>query len=78
MTGSWSMTTGFDAAADRFFQAGGKGLNVTVPFKLDAYSYVSRTTPRARRAGASKYPSHAGRWHDAGRYHRWRGSGQRH
>ena len=43
---------GFNEAADTFFQAGGKGLNITVPFKLDAYSYVSRTTPRARRAGA--------------------------
>ncbi|MCT2529435.1 shikimate dehydrogenase [SAR92 clade bacterium H921] len=43
---------GFTAAADEFFDAGGKGLNITVPFKLDAYSYVSRTTPRARRAGA--------------------------
>ena len=43
---------GFNEAADTFFQAGGKGLNITMPFKLDAYSYVSRTTPRARRAGA--------------------------
>ena len=43
---------GFVAAADAFFDAGGKGLNITVPFKLDAYGYVSRTTPRARRAGA--------------------------
>jgi shikimate dehydrogenase len=37
---------GFSAAADMFFHAGGKGLNITVPFKLDAYSYVSRTTPK--------------------------------
>ena len=43
---------GFNDAADMFFQAGGKGINITAPFKLDAYSYVSRTTPRARRAGA--------------------------
>ena len=42
----------FANAADRFFQAGGRGLNITVPFKQDAYSYGSRTTPRARRAGA--------------------------
>ena len=35
----------FSAAADAFFHAGGKGLNITVPFKLDAFSYVSRTTP---------------------------------
>lgn len=43
---------GFDEAADAFFTSGGKGLNITVPFKQDAYSYVARTTPRARRAGA--------------------------
>jgi len=43
---------GFEAAADAFFNSGGKGLNITVPFKQDAYAYVARTTPRARRAGA--------------------------
>ena len=43
---------GFEAAADAFFAGGGKGLNITVPFKQDAYAYVARTTPRARRAGA--------------------------
>lgn len=43
---------GFEAAADAFFANGGKGLNITVPFKQDAYTYVARTTPRARRAGA--------------------------
>lgn len=42
----------FANAADRFFQSGGRGLNITVPFKQDAYSYGSRITPRARRAGA--------------------------
>jgi shikimate dehydrogenase len=42
----------FEAAADVFFANGGKGLNITVPFKQDAFSYVARTTPRARRAGA--------------------------
>ena len=43
---------GFEAAADAFFAGGGKGLNITLPFKQDAYAYVARTTPRARRAGA--------------------------
>ena len=43
---------GFEAAADAFFAGGGKGLNITVPFKQDAYAYVARTTSRARRAGA--------------------------
>lgn len=42
----------FEQAADKFFQSGGKGLNVTVPFKLNAYSFAARLTPRARRAGA--------------------------
>jgi len=43
---------GFEVAANEFFASGGKGLNITVPFKQDAYAYVARTTPRARRAGA--------------------------
>lgn len=42
----------FVAAADGFFRAGGKGLNITVPFKLDACSYAGQLTPRARRAAA--------------------------
>lgn len=42
----------FEQAADAFFASGGKGLNVTAPFKLDAYGYAARLTPRARRAGA--------------------------
>ena len=44
---------GFVAAADEFFTAGGKGLNITVPFKQDAYSYAARLTSRARHAGAA-------------------------
>lgn len=42
----------FETAANEFIAQGGKGLNVTVPFKLDAYSYAARLTQRARRAGA--------------------------
>lgn len=42
----------FKAAADDFFAAGGKGLNITVPFKLDAFAYASHLSPRAQRAGA--------------------------
>ncbi|WP_347329800.1 shikimate dehydrogenase [Marinimicrobium locisalis] len=42
----------FEQAAEAFFENGGKGLNVTVPFKVDAYGYAARLTPRARRAGA--------------------------
>ncbi len=43
---------GFAAAADAFFGAGGLGLNVTVPFKTDAYDYANELTPRAQVAGA--------------------------
>ncbi len=43
---------GFDTAARQFFQGGGMGLNVTVPFKQDAYHFANRLTARAKRAGA--------------------------
>lgn len=43
---------GFSAAADRFFCAGGRGLNVTVPFKGDAFAYAAELTERARLAAA--------------------------
>lgn len=42
----------FAQAADVFFADGGKGLNVTVPFKEDAFHYATELTARARRAGA--------------------------
>ncbi len=42
----------FEASAEAFFAQGGKGLNITVPFKLDAFSFADDTTPRAQRAGA--------------------------
>ncbi len=44
---------GFAAAADAFFGAGGRGLNVTVPFKTDACNYAAELTPRAQLAGAA-------------------------
>ncbi len=43
---------GFADAAKRFFSAGGKGMNVTVPFKLDAQAFADELTPRAQLAGA--------------------------
>src|SRR5690606_10609283 len=42
----------FDAEVGRFFSEGGKGLNVTLPYKEDAYRFADRLTRRARQAGA--------------------------
>ena len=42
----------FKAVATSFFANGGKGMNVTVPFKLDAQSFADELSPRARLAGA--------------------------
>jgi shikimate dehydrogenase len=42
----------FAKAAKAFFAAGGKGMNVTVPFKLDAQALADVLTPRAELAGA--------------------------
>ena len=42
----------FENAASTFFAERGQGLNITLPFKGDAYSYAARLTPRARKAGA--------------------------
>lgn len=42
----------FDSWVDDFFQSGGKGLNVTLPFKGDAHAYAHKNTERAKRAGA--------------------------
>jgi shikimate dehydrogenase len=41
---------GFERTADAFRSQGGKGLNVTVPFKEAAFRYCRRVTPRARAA----------------------------
>lgn len=42
----------FAQTATAFFAKGGKGLNITVPFKLDAYQFADQLTERAARAGA--------------------------
>ncbi len=42
----------FSAEAEQFFQSGGRGLNVTVPFKLDAFTFAHQLSKRARQAGA--------------------------
>jgi shikimate dehydrogenase len=43
---------GFVAAVREFVDAGGRGMNVTVPFKLDAHALADRLSPRAAAAGA--------------------------
>lgn len=40
------------AAVAAFVAEGGRGLNITVPFKQDAWQLVDRRSPRAERAGA--------------------------
>lgn len=39
---------GFTRVLNDFFQSGGKGLNVTAPFKLDALEYADLITDRAK------------------------------
>jgi shikimate dehydrogenase len=43
---------GFQQAVSEFIAAGGKGANVTVPFKEDAFRLTTRLSERAARAGA--------------------------
>lgn len=42
----------FAGAVKKFISDGGRGANVTVPFKIDAYRLATELTPRARAAGA--------------------------
>ena len=44
---------GFATTVARFRAEGGRGLNVTVPFKLEACALTHRHTPRAAAAGAA-------------------------
>lgn len=43
---------GFAETVKEFIQAGGRGLNVTVPFKLEAHALATSLTERAQAAGA--------------------------
>ena len=43
---------GFADSVTQFIAAGGRGANVTVPFKEEAFRLASRLSPRAERAGA--------------------------
>ena len=42
----------FSETAKRFFEHGGQGINVTVPFKREAWEFAEVLSERARRAGA--------------------------
>lgn len=44
---------GFGPAVQRFSAEGGRGLNVTAPFKLQALALATRPRPAAREAGAA-------------------------
>lgn len=44
---------GFRAAVAAFRHSGGRGMNVTVPFKLEALELADKPTERARQAGAA-------------------------
>ena len=47
----WSPVDQFEKTVNEFFANGGKGLNVTVPFKAQAYELSEHLTDRARAAG---------------------------
>ena len=42
----------FAATVDAFRTSGGRGMNVTAPFKLDAFAYATDLAPSAQMAGA--------------------------
>lgn len=42
----------FIGSVNQFIAAGGRGANVTVPFKLEAFQLASKLSPRAQAAGA--------------------------
>lgn len=55
---------GFEAAVEAFARAGGHGLNVTMPFKEQAFALAATRSPRAELAGAVNTLARVdGRWH---------------
>ena len=48
----WAPTDGFAETVEKFFSDGGRGLNVTAPFKQDAFSWVEEADPLADKAKA--------------------------
>jgi shikimate dehydrogenase len=51
---------GFKEAVDQFRNDGGRGINITAPFKLDAFQYATRRSPAAELAGAANALSFSG------------------
>ncbi len=51
-TALWVDTDGFAEAVEQFRTEGGKGFNITVPFKLEAYRLADNLSDRAKLAGA--------------------------
>ena len=49
----FSELNAFKETANQFFADGGKGLNITVPFKLEAYELAQKKTARAELAKAA-------------------------
>ncbi len=49
----YSALDDFKKTTQEFFERGGKGLNVTIPFKLQAYELAQHKTPRAQSAQAA-------------------------
>ena len=43
----------FRAQLDQFRASGGRGMNITAPFKLDAFAYAAKRSERAELAGAA-------------------------
>ncbi len=64
---------GFDAAASRFFETGGRGMNVTAPFKGDAAAWVDELDGGADRVGQYHRRTHGQQ--NARLQHRWPGAG---
>lgn len=48
----WAPLGGFAEVVDAFRASGGRGMNVTAPFKLDAFAYATDLAPSAQMAGA--------------------------
>lgn len=49
----WAAIDDFEEAVNAFRERGGRGMNVTVPFKLEAFDLADRRSPRAERALAA-------------------------